>query len=61
MTPEPGGDETGWSMIFFGGLLLIPVWQVYFFPLLALGTWLRGRLTGRAAPAPPQSGAAAAA
>lgn len=50
MTPEPGGDETGWSMIFFGGLLLIPAWQLYFFPLLALGTWLRGRLTRQPAP-----------
>ena len=61
MTPDPGGDETGWSMIWFGGLMLIPVWQVYFFPLMALGTWLRGRLTRRPAPAPPQSGTATAA
>jgi hypothetical protein len=43
MTPEPGGDETGWTMIFFGGLLLIPAWPLYFFPLMALGTWLGGR------------------
>jgi hypothetical protein len=33
MTPTPGGDEAGWSLIFCGGLLLIPGWPLYFFPL----------------------------
>jgi hypothetical protein len=49
MTPEVGGDETGGSMIFFGFLVLLPGWPLYFFPLMALGTWLRGRL-GRRSP-----------
>ena len=55
MTPEPGGDETGWSMIWFGGLMLIPVWQVYFFPLMALGTWLHGRFSSGHDLVTPQS------
>ena len=55
MTPEPGGDETGWSMIFFGGLLLIPAWPLYFVPLMALGTWLRSRLAPRSDSAAPES------
>ena len=55
MTPTPGGDETGGSMIFFGGLLLVPAWPLYFFPLMALGTWLRSRLAPRSDPATPQS------
>ena len=32
MTPEPGGNESGWSLIFFGGLTLIPGWPLYFLP-----------------------------
>jgi hypothetical protein len=42
MTPTPGGDETGGSLVFFGGLVLIG-WPIYFFPLIALGVWLRRR------------------
>ena len=48
MTPDAGGDEAGWSLIFFGGLTLIPGWPLYFFPLIAAGAYIRsrrGRLT----------------
>lgn len=41
MTPTPGGDEAGWSLIFFGGLALIPGWPLYFFPLIAAGASIR--------------------
>jgi hypothetical protein len=47
MDPEVGGDETGGTLIFFGGLVLIG-WPIYFLPLIGLGVWLRGR---RPAPA----------
>ena len=40
MSPDPGGDETGGALIFVGGLVLVG-WAVYFFPLIALGVWLR--------------------
>ena len=42
MTPTPGGDEAGWSLIFFGGLL-IPGWPLYFFPLIAAGAYIRSK------------------
>jgi hypothetical protein len=51
LSPEPGGDETGGGLIFLGGLVLFG-WGVYFFPLIALGVWLRTRVKRRA-PAPP--------
>jgi hypothetical protein len=41
MTPTPGGDEAGGGLIFFGGLLLIPGWPLYFLPLIAAGVYLR--------------------
>jgi hypothetical protein len=47
MTPTPGGDETGGSLVFFGGLVLIG-WPIYFFPLIALGVLLRRRLVAMA-------------
>ena len=48
MTPEPGGNESGWSLIFFGGLTLIPGWPLYFFPLIAAGAYIRRlRSSGR--------------
>ena len=47
MTPTPGGDEAGWSLIFFGGLVLIPGWPVYFFPLIAAGAYIRSRRAKR--------------
>ena len=53
MSPEPGGDETGGGMVFVGGLVLIFGWPAYFFPLIALGAWLRGRRLKRLAPASP--------
>jgi hypothetical protein len=53
MTPEPGGDETGGGMVFFGGLVLVFGWPAYFFPLIALGRGLRGRRVKRLAPASP--------
>lgn len=37
-------------MVFFGGLMLIPGWSLYFFPLMAFGTWLRGMWHRRSAP-----------
>jgi len=40
MTPDPGGDETGGGLIFIGGLVLFG-WAVFFFPLIALGVYLR--------------------
>jgi hypothetical protein len=43
MTPTPGDDEAGWSLIFFGGLTLIPGWPLYFFPLIATGAYIRSR------------------
>lgn len=43
MTPDIGGDETGATMVFFGGLLLAIGWPAYFFPLIVLGAELRGR------------------
>jgi hypothetical protein len=53
MTPEGGGDETGWGMLFFGVLLLVFGWPAYFFPLIALGRVLRGRRVKRLVPASP--------
>ncbi len=52
MTPEPGGDEAGWSLIFFGGLTLFPGWPLYFFPLIAAGAYIGSR---RAKRLPPES------
>jgi hypothetical protein len=40
MNPEVGGDETGGTLIFFGGLVLIG-WPIYFLPLIGLGVWLQ--------------------
>jgi hypothetical protein len=42
LTPTPGEDETGWTSIFFGALVLLG-WPAYFFPLIALGGILRAR------------------
>ena len=50
MTPTPGGDEAGGSLIFFGGLLLIPGWPLYFFPLIAAGAYIRSRQAKRLTP-----------
>ena len=50
MSPTPGGDETGGTMIFFGGLLLIPGWAIYFFPLIAAGAYIRSRRAKRLTP-----------
>ena len=47
MTPTPGGDEAGWSLIFFGGLVLIPGWPLYFFPLIAAGAYIRTKQAKR--------------
>jgi hypothetical protein len=58
MTPEPGGDETGWTMIFFGGLLLGLGWPIFFFPLIAVGAGLRRRHSpATTTPAPPPESA----
>jgi hypothetical protein len=51
LSPEPGGDETGGGLNFVGGLVLFG-WAVYFFPLIALGVWLRTRAK-RPPPDPP--------
>ena len=50
MTPTPGGDEAGWSLIFFGGLTLIPGWPLYFFPLIAAGAYIGSRRAKRLTP-----------
>jgi len=50
MTPTPGGDEAGWSLIFFGGLVLIPGWPLYFFPLIAAGAYIRSKRAKRLTP-----------
>jgi hypothetical protein len=47
MTPTVGGDESGWSLIFFGGLVLIPGWPLYFFPLIAAGAYIRTKQAKR--------------
>jgi hypothetical protein len=58
MTPTPGGDETGWTMVFFGGLLLGLGWPIFFFPLIAAGAGLRRRhAPATTAPAPPRGSA----
>jgi hypothetical protein len=49
MTPDIGGDETGATMAFVGGLLLAIGWPAYFFPLIVLGAELRGRRDRRRA------------
>jgi hypothetical protein len=50
MEPEPGGDETGATMVFFGGLVLGLGWPVYFFPLITVGAEVgRRRPRGAAA------------
>jgi len=41
MEPTPGGDETGGTMIFFGGLVLALGWPAFFFPLIVVGTEIR--------------------
>jgi hypothetical protein len=46
-------------MIFLGGLLLIPAWPLDYFPLMALGTWLRGCFNHSPAPTLPASGGGA--
>jgi hypothetical protein len=43
MVPEPGGDEIGATMVFFGGLVLAFGWPLVFFPLIAVGAELRRR------------------
>jgi hypothetical protein len=53
MTPTPGADETGGTMIFFGGLLLMFGWPGYFLPLIAIGAGLRGRHVKRLTPTTP--------
>jgi hypothetical protein len=50
MTPTPGGDEAGWSLIFFGGLVLFPGWPLYFFPLIAAGAYIRNKRAKRLTP-----------
>jgi hypothetical protein len=40
MSPTPGGDEAGGGLIFFGGLLLILGWPIYFFPLIVAGAYI---------------------
>ena len=47
MTPEVGGNESGWSLIFFGGLTLLPGWPLYFFPLIATGAYIRSKRAKR--------------
>lgn len=54
MTPDPGGDETGGAMIFIGGLVLLG-WAFFFFPLIALGVFLRQRREKRTAASPTQT------
>lgn len=51
LTPTAGADETGGTMIFVGGLLLIFGWPAYFFPLVFIGAGLRARHVKRLAPA----------
>jgi hypothetical protein len=41
LTPEPGGDERGGGMVFFGVLVLVFGWAIFFFPLIAVGASLR--------------------
>jgi hypothetical protein len=53
MSPEPGGDERGGGMVFFGGLVLAFGWPLYFFPLIAAGAGLRGRRARSPSPASP--------
>ena len=50
MTPMPGADEAGWSLVFFGGLLLIPGWPLFFFPLIAAGAYIRSKRAKRLTP-----------
>jgi hypothetical protein len=50
MSPTPGGDESGGSLIFFGGLLLIPGWPIYFFPLIVAGAYIGRRRAKRLTP-----------
>jgi cytochrome c biogenesis protein CcdA len=50
MTPEPGGDERGGGMVFFGGLVLAFGWPLYFFPLIAAGAGLQARRARRPSP-----------
>jgi len=52
MSPDPGGDETGGALIFIGGLVLFG-WAVFFFPLIALGVYLRRRRDRRPTAASP--------
>ncbi len=49
MSPTPGGDETGATMVFFGGLVLGLGWPAYFFPLIAVGSEIRGMRSKRTA------------
>jgi hypothetical protein len=49
MSPTPGGDETGGTMIFFGGLVLALGWPAFFFPLIVVGTEIRRMHAKRAA------------
>ena len=51
MTPTVGGDETGGTLVFFGGLVLALGWPFYFLPLIALGVVLRRRRERRLTPA----------
>jgi hypothetical protein len=54
MTPDPGGDETGGAMIFIGGLVLFG-WAFFFFPLIALGFFLRQQREKRQGASPTQT------
>jgi hypothetical protein len=49
MTPTPGGDETGGTMVFVGGLLLVFGWPGYFFPLIFAGAGVRAKRARRLA------------
>jgi hypothetical protein len=49
LTPEPGGDERGGTMVFFGVLVLVFAWPIYFFPLISVGAGLRRRRLRQAA------------
>ena len=49
LTPAPGGDERGGTMVFFGVLVLVFAWPIYFFPLISVGAGLRRRRLRQAA------------
>ena len=47
MSPTPGGDEAGGGLIFFGGLLLILGWPMYFLPLIFADAYIGSRRAKR--------------